>query len=221
MAFARASRAEPPPPGDPAPASARGSSERRESLFAAARRVLESKNIFDLTVDDVVREAGVARGTFYIYFTDKFALVKSLTEQVVEEQVAAMEAAGAQREDRFERLRATTLLALQRWQQHAPVYRAVFQLAMIREDFHALRDRLQVPIRAASAASIAADQQAGLARADIDPVVAAAGINRMYELISMEWFAWASAPYEGATLESVAASLARIWYHALYPGDLR
>src|SRR6476469_1895242 len=40
--------------------------------------------ILDATVEDFVREAGVARGTFYIYFTDKYDLLKALTALTTE-----------------------------------------------------------------------------------------------------------------------------------------
>lgn len=200
-------------------AAPRGRASRRESLFEAARHVLETKNIFDANVDDIVREAGVARGTFYIYFADKYDLVRALTERIVEEHVAAVDAARLAHEDRLEQLRESSLTAIRLWQRHAPIYRSVFQLAMIRDDFHELRDRLQIPLREANAAAIRREQEEGQARPDVDARVAAAAINRTYELLVMEWFGWSSPPYEGATIEGVADELAHIWYHALYPDE--
>lgn len=197
----------------------RGRASRRDSLFEAARRVLAQKNIYDATVDDIVREAGVARGTFYIYFSDKYDLLKELTELAVEEHAVGVELTRQQYEDRFEKLRQGNVTALQFWQKHAPVYRSVFQLAMIREDFHELREKLQLPLRRANADSFRKDQEAGRGRPDVDAAVAAAAMNRTYELIVMEWFGWSSPPYPGATIEGVADELAHLWYHALYPDD--
>jgi AcrR family transcriptional regulator len=161
---------------------------------------LAEKNIFDVTVDDIVRKAGVARGTFYIYFTDKFDLLRALTEQLVEEQVDELAQVRGKYESKLEELEESALRAIKRWEANAPVYRAVFQLAMIREDFHDLRDQLQIPLRAREAAEIQEQIDAGRARNDIDARVVAAAKNRMYELIVMEWFGWGKPPYEGATV---------------------
>ena len=45
--------------------------QRRKELLIAARDVFAEKGYAAATVDDVVLRAGVARGTFYLYFKDK------------------------------------------------------------------------------------------------------------------------------------------------------
>jgi AcrR family transcriptional regulator len=45
--------------------------ERREQILLAARNTFAKIGYARATVDDIVREAGVARGTFYLYFGDK------------------------------------------------------------------------------------------------------------------------------------------------------
>lgn len=201
------------------PVRRRGRPHRRQSLFSAVRAALAEKNIFDLTVDDIVQKAGVARGTFYIYFTDKFDILRAITEQLVEEQVEEQSQIRGKYENKMQELEESALRALRRWEQNAPVYSAVFQLAMIREDFHVLRDQLQAPLRARDAERIQAEVDAGRARPNLDTRVIAAGRQRMYELIAMEWFAWKNPPYEEATVEDVAKEFAKIWYHAIYPDE--
>jgi AcrR family transcriptional regulator len=46
-------------------------SERRLQILDAARDVFAKRGYARATVDDIVAEAGVARGTFYLYFDDK------------------------------------------------------------------------------------------------------------------------------------------------------
>ncbi len=46
-------------------------SERRLQILDAARDVFAKRGYARATVDDIVAEAGVARGTFYLYFEDK------------------------------------------------------------------------------------------------------------------------------------------------------
>lgn len=45
--------------------------ERKEQILVAAREVFARIGYARATVDDIVKEAGVARGTFYLYFGDK------------------------------------------------------------------------------------------------------------------------------------------------------
>lgn len=59
------------PDGEPSPRSAEGKERRRAALLAAARDVFAKRGYARTTVDDIALEAGVARGTFYLYFDDK------------------------------------------------------------------------------------------------------------------------------------------------------
>jgi AcrR family transcriptional regulator len=45
--------------------------ERRAQLVSAAREVFSRKGYHAATVDDITRAAGVAKGTFYLYFQEK------------------------------------------------------------------------------------------------------------------------------------------------------
>ncbi len=45
--------------------------ERRQQILNAARDVFAKRGYARTTVDDITAEAGVARGTFYLYFDDK------------------------------------------------------------------------------------------------------------------------------------------------------
>jgi len=45
--------------------------ERRQSLLDAARTLFAEKGYHDTTVDDITRTANVAKGTFYLYFSEK------------------------------------------------------------------------------------------------------------------------------------------------------
>jgi AcrR family transcriptional regulator len=60
--------------------------ERRAQLVAAAREVFSEKGYHDATVDDITRSAGVAKGTFYLYFDEKreiyYELVRTFLQHV-------------------------------------------------------------------------------------------------------------------------------------------
>jgi AcrR family transcriptional regulator len=57
---------------------------RRQEILEAGERVILAKGIAKASVDDIVAAAGVAKGTFYLYFASKEALVHALRERWVE-----------------------------------------------------------------------------------------------------------------------------------------
>lgn len=58
-----------------------GRAERRHHILSAARTVFAKRGYHDATIDDIVAEAGVARGTFYLYFEDKRAVFFELIDR--------------------------------------------------------------------------------------------------------------------------------------------
>jgi AcrR family transcriptional regulator len=62
--------------------------DRRQGLMDAALRVLRDKGASVATVSDITEEAGVAKGTFYLYFDSKEHLLAALRERFVEDALA-------------------------------------------------------------------------------------------------------------------------------------
>ena len=56
----------------------------RAQLVAAANSLFASQAVESVTVDDVVREAGVAKGTFYVHFDSLEALTAAVAEELVQ-----------------------------------------------------------------------------------------------------------------------------------------
>ncbi|MHB8894451.1 MAG: TetR/AcrR family transcriptional regulator [Candidatus Geothermincolia bacterium] len=65
--------------------------ERRAELIAAARKLLEEKGVGDTSVSDIVREVGVAQGTFYWYFESKEDVLNAVLEQIADEICDSLE----------------------------------------------------------------------------------------------------------------------------------
>ena len=57
---------------------------RRRELLRAAVGVFSEKGIASASVDDIVRAAGVAKGTFYLYFATKDDAINAVAEWMVE-----------------------------------------------------------------------------------------------------------------------------------------
>jgi TetR/AcrR family fatty acid metabolism transcriptional regulator len=55
---------------------------RRSRILEAALRVFARSGFHVASVDDIVREAGVARGTFYLYFPSKQELLGALLDEL-------------------------------------------------------------------------------------------------------------------------------------------
>ncbi len=52
--------------------------EKKRRILESAYQLFKSKNIYNTAVDDIVKAAGIARGTFYLYFKDKSDLIEQL-----------------------------------------------------------------------------------------------------------------------------------------------
>jgi AcrR family transcriptional regulator len=62
-----------------------GTSEAEEAIFAATEQLLGQVPLHDISVADILAEAHVSRGTFYFYFSSKYAVVTGLLSQVMDE----------------------------------------------------------------------------------------------------------------------------------------
>ena len=84
---------------------------RRAQLLRAARKVFRAKGYDRASVSEMVREAGVAKGTFYLYFPSKRDAAISLRDGLMETMAEAVATAVESRtslEDRLESLIAAT-----------------------------------------------------------------------------------------------------------------
>lgn len=61
--------------------AAASKAERRAHILTAARDAFAKRGYHQSTIDDIVAEAGVARGTFYLYFEDKRAVFSDLMDR--------------------------------------------------------------------------------------------------------------------------------------------
>jgi len=72
--------------------SARPSGDDRElAILATAERLLESRSLADISVDDLAKGAGISRPTFYFYFPSKDAVLLTLFERVMVEAESALD----------------------------------------------------------------------------------------------------------------------------------
>lgn len=68
---------------------------KRNSLYDAAYELFTTKGINNTAIDDIVKKAGVAKGTFYLYFKDKYDIFDKIilkkSSVVIKEAMAETE----------------------------------------------------------------------------------------------------------------------------------
>ena len=78
-------------PGKEGGARAKNREQRTQALCEAALELFLDGGIEATTVDDITRGAGVAKGSFYRYFSDKAAVVEALLSPLEAEMDGAMQ----------------------------------------------------------------------------------------------------------------------------------
>ena len=103
--------------------------DRRTDLLVSARAILAEKGLEATTVSEIVSRAGVAQGTFYLYFPSKVALITALNSELNEHILSAVREATA---------RATSTAEV----VHAGVSAAFQALECYRDVLHVIHSRM-------------------------------------------------------------------------------
>ncbi len=59
--------------------------DRRRQILYCAKQIFSKKGFHDASVSDIIHEAGIARGTFYLYFTSKRDVFDTLLDDLLQE----------------------------------------------------------------------------------------------------------------------------------------
>jgi AcrR family transcriptional regulator len=120
-------------PGEKSEEAAEGRVQRRTrnarteaAILGAAERCLARIALSDLSVADIIAEAGISRATFYLYFPSKYAVVSALLAGVMQQISAAMAPFVIHRDfdEAAAELQRTLRSAIALWAEHQPVLRA-------------------------------------------------------------------------------------------------
>jgi AcrR family transcriptional regulator len=66
--------------------------ERRRELITTAQQLFYKNGYEHTSVSDIVKEVGVAQGTFYYYFDSKHAVLEAVIEDLMAQSIALMQA---------------------------------------------------------------------------------------------------------------------------------
>lgn len=134
---------------------------RREELMDAAQALFLSKGFNDTSVDEIVRQADVAKGTFYFYFKSKDEILQALRQRFIEKFHEHLEAAvnGCAADDWAGRLDAWTEAAVNGYLDSFALHDLVFH--EFRPSTQSRRMQHDTPVMAHLTALIAAGDKAG------------------------------------------------------------
>jgi AcrR family transcriptional regulator len=104
--------------------------ESRESIVRAATELVRRRSYAELSVDEVMREAGLGRTIFYRHFDDLADLIVRASREAVEELLSAQKALGQARPDEDpDAVRRAFAEAVAVFERHGPLLRAVAEAA--------------------------------------------------------------------------------------------
>ncbi|MBM7646273.1 AcrR family transcriptional regulator [Scopulibacillus daqui] len=78
--------------------------EKYQALLQAAMKVITEKGFEKASVSEIVKEAGVAHGTFYLYFTSKNSIVPAIAEYIFEKQLEELKLKTANTDNIWDKL---------------------------------------------------------------------------------------------------------------------
>jgi AcrR family transcriptional regulator len=156
-------------------------------MRAAVERLLVSSSFTSLSVEDIIQEAGIARSTFYVYFSDKSQMLNAFTADLLDEALVAVSAwwdlpPAAD----YDALRGALAGFVRFCHQHSALLNAVIDASSYDEP--ASEDGAVVGfarmVRAGEvgiSSHIRVGQRAGSVTADVDPDVVARWLVRLVE----------------------------------------
>jgi AcrR family transcriptional regulator len=121
-------------PGAPSPRQLRSTqqkAETRERLYRAAVRLFASRGLAATTVEDITREAGVAKGTFFNYFRSKEQVLGVLAEIHHANVRSAVEAASTAKGSVKPALQELFRLNAAEFSEGAALTRALFSAVLL------------------------------------------------------------------------------------------
>ena len=106
-----------------------GGSPAEAAIFAATERLLAREPLHELSVAQIMREAGISRATFYFYFSSKYAVVSGLLAQVMDEMFELVQPFVSRPPGMTpERALAASISAgIEMWARHRPAMQAIHE----------------------------------------------------------------------------------------------
>jgi AcrR family transcriptional regulator len=146
------------------------SSPVERDIFAATERLLMTVSARDVSVAQIIVEAGISRATFYHYFSSKWEVINTLASSVIADIFAHLQQFLAPDESASpqEALRSSIVEGCQIWATNRAVLRAIVDHWREVPELGAMLIALLEPLRLAIAAELDRERGLGTAPTGVD-----------------------------------------------------
>jgi AcrR family transcriptional regulator len=181
--------------------------ESRRRIVEAATELVRTRSYAELSVDAVMRAAGLGRTIFYRHFDDLGDLVQRASGEAVEELLAAQTRVWQTRpDDDPDSVRRAFKEAVDVYQRHGPLLRAVAEAAagdeQIRHDYDGMRRRFD---------DFAAESLRGVTELGDTPLANAGETARALNLMGENYLLDAFGREPRVSPETALQTLTEIW----------
>lgn len=192
------------------PRTARGQ-RTREGLIVAARRIFEKDGYLDARLSDISKEAGVAAGSFYVYFSGKEEIFAAVLERVQDEMLHPRVADSQHPSQLALDIEAANRAYLDWYRRNALFMRALEQAATSDAGLREVRRKRGEAFAKRNARRIRELQERGLADPSLDPLLAAKAVDGMVGRMAYATYVLGDeCPHEELVL-----TLTKLWLNAL------
>lgn len=188
-----------------APLTARGE-RTKAALLSAAEVVFARHGYREASIVRITEQAGVAQGTFYLYFSSKLEIFEHLVADLNRRVRHAMSEASAGLPTRLERERAGFRAFFAFTAQHPALYRIVREAEFVSP--RALRLHYSRIVEGYIAGLEEAREQGEVG--DLDPTVTAWALMGVGEMIGMRWVLWGESGTEGPNADPTASGTSEV-----------
>lgn len=140
--------------------------DRRAEILKAGREVLAEKGLDAARISEIVARAGVAQGTFYLYFPSKTSLVLALVEEMARQNMEAIQQAIAGASSIFEMIDRGVRASFENMARNSDIARVVRSRIGLTEIYSEC-ERMFEPLHHFVADLL----REGIAKGEVDPEV--------------------------------------------------
>ena len=181
--------------------------ESRQRIVAAAAELVRTRSYAELSVDAVMREAGLGRTIFYRHFDDLADLLMRAGREAIDDLLEAqVEFSRARMGDGPEVVRSAIEPAVAVYERHGPLLRAISEAAAVEERIaagqEAIRERFREMIEQVLRAS---------PNLTVDPSADLAEVARALNLMNEKYLLDTYGREPRAPAETAVRTLSAIW----------
>jgi AcrR family transcriptional regulator len=186
----------------------------RAALLAAAREVFARDGFLATTTTTIAKAAGVANGSFYTHFTDKYEIFVALYQELRDEMLhPGVHHARGDHADPVATIEEATRAYLESYRANAGLMRVFEQVAAIDDRFRKLRLERARAFEERNVRSIRRLQREGWADPALDPALTAGALSAMVSRDAYMAFALGLRP--DVDFDKLVATLTALWANAL------